>query len=288
MARIGFVTDSTAHVPDDLVAKYGLRIADLTVQFGQQSFREHADLTPDEFFRRMKESRALPTSSQPSQGEFLRVYEELAQDHDSIIVVTLSHKLSGTINSATLAAKEMEGRGVPITVIDSLSAWMGTGLQVIAGAQAAAEGHSHAECVALIESIVPRMQVLLVVDTLENLQRGGRIGGATAFIGTMLQIKPVLTVRDGFVQPLERVRTRRKALERIVEIMAQYVGTQPYTAAVGHALAEADADQLRANILERMPQARAMYSSPVSPVVAVHTGPGALGLVYYVNPPGQA
>ena len=131
------------------------------------------------------------------------------------------------------------------------------------------------------------MQVLLVVDTLEYLQRGGRIGGAQAMIGTMLQIKPVLTVRDGMLQPLERVRTKRKALDRILDIMAEHVGTQPYTAALGHAQAEAEAEELRKRILARMPQVRDMYLSPVSPVVSVHLGPGAIGLVYYVNLPDQ-
>ncbi|PZR97587.1 MAG: DegV family protein [Chloroflexi bacterium] len=282
MAGIGFVTDSTAHVPDDLIAKYDLRIANLTVQFGQESFLEH-DLTADEFFRRMKIKQ--PTSSQPTPDEFLRVYEDLAKDHDSIIVVTLSHKLSGTINTARLAAGMMQDKGVKITVIDSLSAWMGTGLQAIAAGQAAADGKSHAEIVTLVERLVPKMQVLLVVDTLEYLQRGGRIGGAQALIGNMLQIKPLLCVRDGAVQPLERVRTKRKAIERVVEIMAQHIGTQPYTAAVGHAQAEAEAEQLHATIRQRLPQARNIYTSPVSPVIAVHIGPGALGLVYYVDPP---
>lgn len=283
MARIGFVTDSTAHVPDDLIAKYDLRIADLIVQFGSQSLREHSDLTPDEFFRRLVATPALPTTSQANPEEFLRLYRDLAKDHDSIIAVIISNRLSGTINSARVAADLMKDEGVRITVIDSLSAWMGTGLQVVAGAQAAAEGKSHDDCVAVIESLVPRMQVLFVVDTLEYLQRGGRIGGAQAFFGTMLQIKPLLTVREGVIQPLERVRTKRKAVERMVGIMAEHVGTRPYTAVVGHAQAEAEGEQLRATILARLPQVRDMYFGPVSPVVGVHLGPGALGLVYYAH-----
>ncbi|HUS16041.1 MAG TPA: DegV family protein [Chloroflexia bacterium] len=284
MPRIGVVTDSTAHVPDELVAKYDLRIAHLTVQFGQDSVREH-DITTEEFFRRAKATRALPTSSQPSPEEFLRVYRDLAKDHESIIVVTLSHKLSGTINSARLAATMVEEPAIPITVIDTLSAWMGTGLQAIACAEAAAAGKSHEECVKIVEDLIPRMQVMLVVDTMEYLQKGGRIGGAQALLGTMLQIKPVLTVRDGSVQPLERVRTKRKALERLVDIMAAHVGNKPYTAAVGHAEALEEAGQLHQMILQRMPQARNIYTSPVSPVVAVHLGPGALGLVYYTDAP---
>jgi DegV family protein with EDD domain len=286
MARIGIVTDSTAHVPDALVEKYDLRVANLSIQFGQDSVREH-DITTEEFFRRAKEAPALPTSSQPSPDEFLRIYRDLARDHDSVVVVTMSHKLSGTINSARLAAGMMQDEPLPITVLDTLSAWMGTGLQAIAAAQAAAEGKSHEECVALVENLTPRMQVLLVVDTLEYLQRGGRIGSAQAFIGSMLQIKPILTVRDGLVQPLERVRTKRKAVERLVEIMAEHVGRLPYTAAVGHTLAEGEADHLRSLIVQRMPQVRDLYMSPVSPVVAVHLGPGALGLVYYTHPDGQ-
>ncbi len=288
MARIGFVTDSTAHVPDDLIARYDLRIANLYVQFGRQTFAEHDDLTPEEFYRRLRASSTLPTTSQPSPEEFARLYRDLAREHDHIIVVTISHKLSGTYNSARLAAGLVEDLGVPITVIDSLSAWMGTGLQVLAGAEAAAAGCSPEECAARVEALVPRMQVLLVVDTLEYLQRGGRIGAAQAMIGAVLQVKPLLTVRDGLIQPLERVRTKRKALERMVEIMAEHVGDRPYTAVVGHALAEAEGEQLRARILERLPQARDFYFGPVSPVVSVHTGPGALGLVYYVHQPDNA
>jgi DegV family protein with EDD domain len=127
---------------------------------------------------------------------------------------------------------------------------------------------------------------LLVVDTLEYLQRGGRIGRAQAMIGTVLQVKPLLTLREGVLQPLERVRTKRKAIERMVDIMAEHVGDQPYTAVVGHALAEGEGEQLRATIAERMPHFRQMYFGPVSPVVAVHIGPGALGLVYYAHPAG--
>jgi len=286
MARIGIVTDSTAHVPDDLVAKYDLRVAHLSVLFGRESVREH-DISIEDFFRRAKASPTLPTSSQPTPDEFLRVYRDLAQDHDSIIVVTMSHKLSGTINSARLAAGMMADEGVRITIVDTLSAWMGTGLMAVAAGQAAQAGKSHEECVALVEDLVKRMQILLVVDTLEYLQRGGRIGGAQAMIGTMLQIKPVLTVRDGLVQPLERVRTKRKAVERIVDLLADHVKDQSYTAAVGYTTTLEEAEQMRETIRRRAPQVRDFYISPVSPVVAVHLGPGALGLVYYVNPPEQ-
>lgn len=288
MARIGIVTDSTAHVPHDLVEKYHLHIADLAVLFGTQSIRER-DLTTDEFFRRLKESRTLPTSSQPSPDEFLRVFREAAAGNDSVIAAIMSHKISGTINSARLAAKMVEDEGGPrVTVIDTLSAWMGTGLMAIKAAQAAQDGKTHEQVVDLVESLVPRMQVMLVVDTLEYLQRGGRIGGASALIGTMLQIKPLLSFRDGAIQPLERVRTKRRALDRMLELMVEHVGKQPYTAVVGHTMVEAEATQMRAAVLARMPQARQIYVGPVSPVVAVHLGPGALGLVYYVHKPGEA
>lgn len=282
MARIGIVTDSTAHVPDDLLEKYDLRVAHLSVLFGKDAVREH-DISTDEFFRRAKASPSLPTSSQPTPAEFQRVYEELAQDHDSIIAVIMSHKLSGTINSARLAAGMLADSGVKITVVDTLTAWMGTGLIAVAVGQAAQAGKSHEECVALAEDMVKRMQILLVVDTLEYLQRGGRIGGAQAMIGTMLQIKPVLTVRDGLVQPLERVRTKRKAVERIIDIMADHVKDKPYTAVLGYTTTPDEAEELRTTIRARLPQARDFYVSPVSPVVAVHLGPGALGLVYYIH-----
>ena len=218
MGRIAFVTDSTAGLPADQAEKYKVTVVPLQVMFGTQAYRDGLDLTQSQFFEKLKSAKTLPTTSQPTIGDFENAYKQLLNDPevDSIISVHLSSKLSGTYSSAAAAVERIgAGSNKQITVIDSLSAYLGEGLMVIDGARAAESGKSHEEVVALIRAMVPDTTVLLLVDTLEYLQRGGRIGGAQALIGGLLNIKPILRVTDGALEPLERVRTRRKAMERL-------------------------------------------------------------------------
>ena len=207
----------------------------------------------------------------------------MARKFDSIIAPLLSATLSGTVSAATQAARMVEEEGIKVTVVDSRSAFMGCGMMALAGARAAAAGASHEECVAVIESLIPKMRVMLVVDTLDYLAKGGRIGGASALLGNMLQVKPILAFRNGKIEPIERVRTKRKALDRIVDIMAEEVGMQPYRCAVGHVAAAEEAVALGRQIQARMPNFREFHMSTVGPIITTHTGPGTVGLIYYVE-----
>ncbi|MBF6614546.1 MAG: DegV family protein [Chloroflexi bacterium] len=283
MGRIAFVTDSTAGLPADQVEKYKVSVVPLQVIFGSEAFRDGIDISQDDFLARLKSAKTLPTTSQPAVSDFEQTYREELDDPDvdSIISVHISSKLSGTYSAATQAAERVSASGAKkITVVDSLSAYMGEGLMVIDGARAAQEGKSHDEVVSFIQSMVPKMQVLLLVDTLEYLQKGGRIGGAQAFMGTMLNIKPIIEVKDGALEPLEKARTRRRAMERLVEIGAEQLGGRACQIAVGNAQAEEDAKTLSRMVHEKMNVVEE-FSSELGPVICKHTGPGVLGFVYY-------
>jgi DegV family protein with EDD domain len=284
MGRIAFVTDSTAGMPPDQVEKYRVGVVPLQVIFGTETFRDGIDLTQREFFDRLKSARTLPTTSQPTVADFEEPYQKLVADPDvdSIISVHISSRLpSGTYSSAVQAAERVAaGHNKKITVIDSWSAYMGEGLRVIDGARAAEGGATHEEVVKLIEDMRHRVKILLLVDTLEYLQRGGRIGGAQALLGGLLNIKPILHVDEGRIEPLERVRTRRKAMERLAELGAEFAAGKPVQIAVGHAEAEEDARALtemarqKLNVVEE-------FTSDLGPVISTHTGPGVLGFVLH-------
>lgn len=283
MARIAFVTDSTAGVPAEHVRKHNITVVPLQVIFGTEAFRDGIDLTQEEFFQRLKSSKALPTTSQPSVADFEEAYKSLLNDPDveSIISVHISSSLSGTYSAATQAADRLKSDGTKrISVIDSHNVYMGEGLMVVNAARMAEQGKSHDEIVQMIDGMKPKVRVLVLVDTLEYLQKGGRIGGAQAFLGGLLNVKPILHVHGGKVEPLERVRTRRKAMERLVEIGAEATKGKRVQIAVGHGEAAEDAKTLSGMIRQKMDVAEE-FSSDLGPVISTHTGPGVIGFVYY-------
>ena len=283
MGRIAFVTDSTAGLPADQVKKYNVTVVPLQVIFGTHVFRDGIDLSQAEFFERLKHSKTLPTTSQPTTGDFEAAYKKLLDDPevDSIISVHVSSLLSGTCQAATTVADRLrETTDKKITIVDSLSVYMCEGFMVIDGARAAEAGKSHEEVVALMESMVPKVQLLVLVDTLEYLQRGGRIGGAAAFLGSILKFKPILQVKHGRVEPLERVRTHRKAMERLVELGAEAAHGRPCQISLGNAQAADDAVILSKMIHEKMNVVEE-FGGDLGPVISTHTGPGALGFVFY-------
>ena len=283
MGRIAFVTDSTAGLPADQVEKYDVTVVPLQVIFGTQVFRDGIDLTQDEFFARLKASKTLPTTSQPTVGDFEQAYKKVLDDPsvESIISVHLGAKLSGTYSAATTAAERvLAGSSKKISIIDSNNVYMCEGLMVINGARAAEQGKSHDEIVQMIEGMKTKVHLLVLLETLEYLQRGGRIGGAQALIGTMLNIKPILHIKDGRVEPLERVRTSRKAMERVVELGVEATKGKPCQIAVSHAQAPEEAKALSKMVNERLNVVEE-FTSPLGPVISSHTGPGALGFVYY-------
>ncbi len=277
MVRI--VTDSTAYLPSELVAHYGIRVVPLNVNFADGTFRDGVDLTDQEFFQKLATADVLPTTSQPSAGDFLEVFKEASAQGDGVLVVTISGGLSGTYESA-LAAKDMLP-GANVKVIDSQSTSMGLGFLVVAAAQAAEQGKGLDEVARLVEELVRKVQVYFVVDTLKYLQKGGRIGGAAALVGSLLNIKPILFLDDGKVEVFEKVRTKTKALERISEVLAEKTnGSHELHVAVIHAQAEAEARALSERIAARFHPSE-LHLTSVSPVIGTHTGPGVVGLAFY-------
>jgi len=277
MLRI--VTDSSAGLPRDLVESYGIEVVPLKVHFGKTTYREGENLEIGEFYRLLSQAKQLPTTSQPSAGEFYEVYSPLTARGDSVLSIHISSKLSGTCQSA-LAARDMLPEA-DITVIDTLSVSAGHGMIVLAAAEALQKGKSRDEVIALIERVIKAIQIVFVVDTLEYLQKGGRIGGAAALAGSLLNLKPLLEIRDGRVEPLARVRSRKKALRRALEVLAERFPEQDsFRMAVLHAQCPEEAEHLAQEVREQFGCPNP-YMAEISPVIGTHCGPGTLGVAGY-------
>ncbi len=268
------LTDSTADLPPEVVQELGITVVPLQVIFGEESFRDGVNLTSEEFFRRLPEARELPSTSQPSLGDFQQAYEELAAKTGHILSIHLSSGFSGTVESARQAALAFEGR-CQIAIVDSRTVSMALGFAAIAAARAARDGADLDSCAGAARSVLRRQQLAVAVDTLEYLRRGGRIGRAEAFLGGLLRVKPILTIRDGEAYPLTRVRTRRKALEEILHICLDQGEVQE--AAVMHATSPEDASFLAQEIARRYPGVP-VHTGRIGPVIGVHGGPGLIGL----------
>jgi len=276
---IKIVTDSTAHLPNKLIAEYGITVVPLKVLFGENTYREGIDLSNMQFYRMLREARRLPTTTQPSAGEFRDVYARLAAEGHSIISVHLSSQLSGTVSSAETARHMLPDAN--ITIIDTPWISLALGMMVVEASKAAAAGWSHEEILNLIQSLSHRMNILFVVDTLEYLQKGGRIGGAQAWMGTLLQVKPILHLHEGRIEPLDRVRTKRAAVQRLIELAADRFGPDPVAhIAVLHANTPNEANTLTEAVRERFKPVE-LYQAELGPVVGAHTGPGTVGLAFY-------
>ncbi len=277
---IKIVTDSTAYLPESIIRQNDLRVVPLCVHFGDKTYKEGLELTTQEFYARLKEAPVLPTTSQPSAGEFQEVFAELAADGHEIVVLTISSRLSGTWNSA-MAAREMMPEA-KISVVDSLSTSAGLQLMVEAAVAARKAGASRDEIVQQMEDIKKKIHVFFVVDTLEYLAKGGRIGNAKAFLGTLLKVKPILFLKDGAIEPLEQVRSKRKAMSRMADLVAECVGGSGPGSFI--ALTSALVPE-EAAVLAQELQARLGCSMPsiadLGPVIGTHTGPGVVGVAVY-------
>lgn len=290
MTRIAIVTDSTASLPQELARRHAIHVLPTYISFGEQVFRDGVDLTPAEFYQRLQMSLTLPTTSQPSVGDFVELYTRLIQNAEGIVSIHVSQELSGTLDSARAARQILEDRAragkhlhVPICILDSRSVAMGLGFIVLAAARAAMAGKSLPAVVQAAEALIPRMNVLFTVETLEYLHRGGRIGGAAALLGSVLSIKPILCIRNGRVEVLERMRTRRRARARLLEIMTERLGP----AGEGHvAILHADAFEPAQGLAEEIKgrfKCAELHIADLCPVVGAHVGPGTLGLVFYAE-----
>ncbi|HEY0832231.1 MAG TPA: DegV family protein [Candidatus Dormibacteraeota bacterium] len=266
------VTDSTADLPDAWRDRYAIEVVPLKVIFGKETFRDRVDMTDEEFFRRLAASNTLPTTSAPSPGEFAEVYRRLAKDHDGCISIHIGARLSATAEAARVGAAAVEG--FKVTVIDSQSVSM----PVAFLCRVAAESETLEGAIAAVEQRVPKCRVLALLDTLRYLEMGGRLSRAGAMIGTMLDLKPLLLVAENAeIKPVDRVRTRSRAIPRMIEF---FRSEQPVEyVAVMHAEAKDDADSLAADLRKEFPEHEIIVGE-IGCVLGTHAGPRALGVVY--------
>ena len=280
MSKIAVVTDSTAYIPSDLVQKHNLTVTPQVLIWGEETFQDGVDIQPDEFYARLKTSKSMPTTSQVTPITMKTTFESLIEKGYDVLGIFLSAKLSGTIASAIQAKEMMDSAGEKVTYVDSNSVAMAMGFQVLAVVRAVEDGANLEEAVALAEKARDLTGAYFAVDTLEFLHRGGRIGGAKRFLGTALNVKPVLAILDGRVEAVEQIRTKRKAVERVLELVSEQVkGKAPVRLATLHAAAEEEARILLEKASNEL-DATESIMAPVSPVVGTHGGPGLVGLAY--------
>lgn len=276
--RVAIVTDSTAYMPPDLVQQYQIHVVPNVVTWGSKTYRDGVDITSTEFFERRKSDPENPTTAVASIGEFRDVYAQAAEGADAVLGIHLSAKLSGTYSAAEQARAMLGDK--EIRVLDSNATAMALGFVVLAAARAAEAGQTLAEVAAAAEATIPRVGLVFTVETLEYLRRGGRIGGAQAFLGGLLDMKPILELRDGRVEPMERVRSKKKAIERLLDVIAaQTEGKSPIRLATIHAAAPNEAKTLLEAATTRLGAVESIIAE-ASPTVATHTGPGTVGLAY--------
>jgi len=274
---IKIVTDSTADVPQELMKRYDIRTVPINIQFGTETYQEGIEIDRPTFFRKLEE--VMPTSSQPSPGQFAEVYRELAEQGHSILSIIITSKHSGTYQSAVLAKSMLPE--ADIEVFDTLSISIGTGYQVLAAARAAEEGKSMGEIIQLLEGIRSRMFLYLTPSTLKYLQKSGRVGKLAGALGALLNLKPVIKVEDGLLEAFQNVRTRSKAIDRMVELTAEAVGTtEPVKLGITHAQVPDEAEKLRQR-LERAFNCDEVIVVDLACSLTVHGGPGVIGLISY-------
>jgi DegV family protein with EDD domain len=274
---IKIVTDSTADIPKELLERYDIRLAPINIHFGTENYQEGINIDRPTFFRKLEE--VMPTSSQPSPGQFAEVYEELAEQGHSILCIVITSKHSGTYQSAVLAQSMLPE--ADIEVFDTLSISIGTGYHVLAAARAAEEGKSMEEIIQILEGIRSRMYLYLTPATLKYLQKSGRVGKLAGALGSLLNVKPVIKVEDGVLEAFQNVRTRSKAIDRMVELTAEAVGTtEPVKIGITHAEVPAEAEELRQR-LERTFNVDEMHVVDLACSLTVHGGPGIIGLISY-------
>ena len=270
---VKIVTDSVSDIPSDLAKQLDITMVPLTVNFGVESFLDGVEITPKEFFEKIQTAPSLPTTAAPSIGAFTEVYKDLTGKGHEVVSLHVSGKLSATLSSATQAAAELGNEHISVVDTQAVSAM--EALIVTAAARVAIAGGSVEEVIEKAKSSIDKTAVYVVLDTLEYLQKGGRIGRAAALMGGLLSIKPILTLNDGEVHPHEKVRTRAKALARIIEIVQSGGPYEEIT--VMHASAENEAEYLT-SVLEPMCSDLPILSSQIGPVVGTHAGPGSVAV----------
>ena len=281
MSRIAILTDSSAYLPPDMLERHDIHVIPLKLHWGEETLVDGVDLTPVEFYTRLAASSALPSTSQPSMHDFLQVFDGLASRYEGVLVPLISSGVSGTVASALAASAEFTK--APIEVVDTHSTTAGLALVVLAAARAVEQGRSLPEVTQIARDVVRKLHVFFVVDTLKYLHKGGRIGGASRYLGSALGIKPILFFDgEGKIDALERVRTRQKALTRLVELAEEKAGNNPVHVGVMHANAPEVAAEFQSRLAERL-KCDQLYTFELSPAIGTHVGPGTIGLALYVE-----
>jgi DegV family protein with EDD domain len=277
--KIAIVTDSSAYIPDKVMQGLDIHVIPLCLVWDNEEFQDGVEMLPEMFYRRLKGSKTLPTTSQPSPGEFEDLFRSLEKDFSAVVNVLASSKISGTVTSAKTAKSNYTG--IPIEIVDSHMSSMGLGFSALAAARAAAAECSLEEVVAAAIAMREKVKLLFVVDTLEYLQRGGRISIAKRFLGTALQIKPILHFNNATIEPLSSARTRKKALAHMLDLIeTQLMGKVMQEACIVNIDCRDEATSL-ADVVQSRFNPDKMFHADVSPVVGTQVGPGGLGVSFY-------
>lgn len=286
MEKVFVVTDSTADIPKELVESLGITVVPLKVHFNNETYLDGVTIGAEEFYEKLKATEDLPTTSQPSPIDFVDTYKKLVGSNKEakIISIHLSAALSGTFQSAYLAKQMLdEEEGIEVTVIDSKKASYSIGLAVIAAAEAAQAGKAYEEIVELAERISNDTQVYFLVDTLTYLQKGGRIGKAASLFGSLLNIKPILSLNEnGEVYPIDKVRGKGKATAKILELFTDYAKGKKVRVGISHAVNLEEAKKLEEKIREEL-DVKDFVMTNIGPVIGTHVGPGTIAAMLYVT-----
>jgi DegV family protein with EDD domain len=278
MSKIAIVTDSTGAVPDDYLKKYPIFVAPQVLIWGEETLEDGVDIQPSEFYARLKTSKTIPTTSQVTPGSFRKLFSSLLEQEYQILAILVSEQLSGTVASA-IQTKEMFP-GAAIELVDSHTTSLAMSFQVMVVAEAIEQGANLAEAKQLAEKAREHVGICFAVDTLEFLHRGGRIGGGSRFLGTALNIKPILEVVGGRVEAIERVRTRKKSLNRLVELVIERIaGRKPVRLGALYTDLPVEAKELLGEASQRIECTQTVMAE-VSSVIGTHTGPGTVGLAF--------
>jgi DegV family protein with EDD domain len=276
--KIAIVTDGACSMTLDQANQFGVHMAPIYVNIGEKTYRSGVDLEASEFYRLQRTSKKILTTAQTTAADFIELYNKLANEVDEIISVVVSRQLSATYQSAEMA--QIQFTKVPVHTVDSGSVSWGQGMMAIAAVKAVALGQDTQAVIQLVENIKQRISIFFMVETLEYLRKGGRIGGAAAFLGSALDIKPILHIKDGKIESFEKQRTRKRSVARLVEIMEEKVAGRSVHVAVLHGNSPDEAAELEQQIRGKF-NCVELITSEIGPVIGVHAGPGTLGLVYY-------
>jgi len=281
MGKVAIVCDSTANIPQALVDELDLTIAPLVLIWDNQIFQDGVDIHPGEFYSKLANSKSMPSTSQVTPETYKKIFKNLLADGKEVLVLTISSGLSGTMDSAIQAKAEFPGK--PIELVDSLSTSMALGFPALLAARAAKKGASLKECKQIAEKACTGTGVFFVVDTLDFLHRGGRIGGAAALVGNAFNLKPILTVNAGKIDSAAKVRTQKKAVEKMMDMVAdRLAAAKSCRLSVLHANAPTQSDEIMSALIQRFHPVETVFSE-VSPVIGTHTGPGTVGVAFLIE-----